>query len=221
VAPAWVRSRLVRAEEEPSSSGREAHHGGCYDGSIQASSSNHAPVTALPDSDGEPVFDWNSAQLLQRILLTNDGTLTDTLESAFLEPIDLVRLDIRLTQAPAAVPVLEIEAGDAVMERKILLRGQRSGVNYAYAESLLAVDRLDSVFRDQLIHSNMPLGRLWLENRLETWKQRLTIFRRAVPELAGYFGIDAQVELLGRSYRVFNNRRPIILITEYFPQQYS
>jgi chorismate-pyruvate lyase len=166
-------------------------------------------------------FDPTSAELLQRILLTNDGTLTDTLESAFLEKIDLVRLDIQVLPTPVAVPVLELDAGAQVMERKILLQGHRSRVNYAYAESVIAVERLDPVFRDQLIHSDMPLGRLWLENRLETWKQRLDIFRHPAAQLAVHFGIDPRVELLGRSYRVFNNRRPIILITEYFPQRYE
>jgi chorismate-pyruvate lyase len=174
-------------------------------------------------NSGDPLlsFDLSLVALLQRILLTTDGTLTDTLEAAFLEKIDLVRLEISVSQAPAAVPDLELGAGAAVMERKILLRGKRSGVNYVYAESLLALDRLDSVFRDQVVHSDMPLGRLWQEHRVETWKQRLEIFRRPAAGLAGHFGIDPEVEILARSYRVFNNRQPIIRITEYFPQSYS
>lgn len=187
----------------------------CYDVLIEASAPSDASVSVPPD------FDSNSAELLQRILLTNDGTITDILEAAFRERIDLVRLDIRVVQTPVAVPVLEIEVGDSAMERKILLRGQRSRINYAYAESLIAVDRLDSLFRDELITSDIPIGRLWLEHRLETWKQRLDIFRRPANELAVHFGIHSEVELLGRSYRVFNNRRPIMLITEYFPQHYE
>jgi chorismate-pyruvate lyase len=165
-------------------------------------------------------FDLSPIALLQRILLTTDGTLTDTLEVAFLEKIDLVRLDIRRSQTVAAVPELELEEGAEMMERKILLRGRRSGVNYVFAKSLLALDRLDSRFRDKLVNSDMPLGRLWQEHRLETWKQKLNICRRPAAELAVHFGIDSQVEILARSYRVFNNRRPIMWITEYLPQRY-
>jgi chorismate-pyruvate lyase len=173
-------------------------------------------------NSGDPIQSVNVNQfaLLQRILLTTDGTLTDTIEVAFLEKIDLVRLAILVSQATVSVPELDLEKGATLMERKILLRGRRSGVNYVYAESVLAVDRLDSLFRDQLVNSDMPLGRLWLEHRLETWKERLEIVRRPAAELSVHFGIDPQVEILGRTYRVFNNRRPIMTITEYFPQRY-
>jgi chorismate-pyruvate lyase len=178
-------------------------------------------INLLSNPCPKPSLNLQSTELLQRILLTNDGTLTDILESAFLESIDLVRLETRLTQASTAVPALELEAGAAVMERKILLQGQRTGVNYAYAESIIATDRLEPDFLYQLIHLDIPIGRLWLENRLETWKQRLEMFRCPAGELAMHFAIDSHVELLARSYRVFNNRRPIILISEYFPQHYE
>ena len=39
-------------------------------------------------------FDASSLDLLQRVLLVSDGTLTDTLEAAFLEPISLRKIVI-------------------------------------------------------------------------------------------------------------------------------
>src|SRR5438128_1395160 len=103
--------------------------------------------------------------LLQRVLLMNDGTLTDALEAAFLEPIALVKLAIDLHDTAHPFPLIDLPAGSAIMERKILLRGETTGTTYIYAESTLALDRLDPTFRDQLVNSKLPLGRLWIDHK--------------------------------------------------------
>ena len=52
------------------------------------------------------------------------------------------------------------------------LRGSRSGTNHVYAESLIAADRLGPAFRRGLVESDVPLGRLWIEQKLE--RQRVS-----------------------------------------------
>jgi len=49
-----------------------------------------------------PIEDFNirSLSLVQRILVTTDGTLTETLAAIFLEPIELVKLEVTITQTP-------------------------------------------------------------------------------------------------------------------------
>jgi chorismate-pyruvate lyase len=151
-------------------------------------------------------FDSRSLPLLQRILLVCDGTLTDTIEAAFQEPIILHKVEVTVARATEHVPELAIEPGAEVMRRRIELRGGNSGRVYVQAESLLALDHLPEGFRRDLVESNVPLGRLWSDYRLETWKELLTVRR--------------EDEMLTRTYRVISGGRPIMRITESFPVAY-
>ncbi len=168
------------------------------------------------DWDG---FDVRSLPALQRVLLTSDGTLTDALEAAFLEPMTLLKIGTETSAAASGVPELDLAAGAPVMLRKILLRGGRTGATYLYAESRIVLDRLPPEFRERLTGSDVPLGRLWAEHRLETRKEILRVWRRPAAELSVHFGGAEQASLLVRSYRVFSGGRPIMLITEYFPEE--
>lgn len=160
----------------------------------------------------------NLSQLttIQRILLTTDGTLTDLLECYLLEPIQVTKL--------AELPIfitspnpLEIAPETEASERKILLQGQHSGQNWLYAESFIVNERLQQQFNHGLSNSNKPIGKLWSEHRVETFKEALYYFSEPAGELAGYFNIQPSDVLLCRTYRVFSQRQPIMLITEKFP----
>ena len=109
-----------------------------------------------------PIEDFNihSLSLVQRILVTTDGTLTETLAAMFLEPIELVKLAVTITQTPHPVPPLELEAGANVMQRQIVLRGSKSGTPYVYAEVVIATDQLPPRLRDDLLEGRVPLGAL-------------------------------------------------------------
>ena len=96
-------------------------------------------------------FDVNSLDPLQRVLLVTDGTLTEILEANFFERIRLVKVSQRVIAATASHTLLDPNPGEVLIERKILLRGEESHRNYAYAESLIAVDRLGPSFRDALL----------------------------------------------------------------------
>jgi len=160
-------------------------------------------------------FDARSLPLLQRILLVCDGTLTDTIEAAFQEPIVLHKVDVAVSAAATPTPELSIQSGAQVMHRRILLRGESTGRNYVYAQSLLALDHLPAGFRRDLVESNVPLGRLWSDYRLETWKELLSVER--APATSAYFPAG---DLLTRTYRVISAGRPIMRITESFPASY-
>jgi len=166
-------------------------------------------------------FDASSLDLLQRVLLVNDGTLTDTLEAAFLEPIALCKVSIDTAPAERAMAELELGAGAPVMTRRILLCGESSGRNYVYAESWLALDRLPPRFREELVESDAPMGRLWSEHRLETWKELLAVRIHKMGGLARYFDSTEDADCLIRRYRVISGGRPLMVITEYFPARYG
>jgi chorismate-pyruvate lyase len=165
-------------------------------------------------------FDASSLDLLQRILLVTDGTLTDTLEAAFLEPIGLRKIALDILTATARVDELEICPGQPLLQRKILLYGETSLRPYVYAESLLALDRLPAKFREELIHSDTPMGRLWSEHKMETWKELLTVGRYRTEKLAGYLGTEPGADCLMRRYRLISGGLPLMTIEEHFPAKY-
>jgi chorismate-pyruvate lyase len=166
-------------------------------------------------------FDLESIDVLQRVLLITDGTLTEILEAWRLERIVLVKLAHQTLRGPESDKLLEVDEGDQVLERRILLRGEESRINYVYAESLIAVDRLAPGFRSDLLHSNIPLGQLWLSHRLETLKEMVAIRRQPAGQLSEYFKIGAEASIFVRTYRVFSGSIPVMLITEHFPSTYS
>lgn len=156
----------------------------------------------------------------QRILLTTDGTLTEILEAYLLEKIQLVKLSEELIKIAKPIPALDLEVNTQIINRKVLLRGKISLNNFIYAESIIVPERLDSRFKSRLIESQEPIGRLWLEHKLETFKEIIDSGIETSEELFHYFNISKEDKMLSRTYRVFSNRQPIIMITEKFPESY-
>jgi chorismate-pyruvate lyase len=161
-------------------------------------------------------LDLSALEPLQRVLLTTDGTLTDILEAVFLERINLVKVRQRTVPASQSHAWIEPADGETILERNVILRGARTGRNYVYAESAVAIDRLSAAFRRDLLESDSPLGRLWIEHRLETCKELLDVrCERESGTAAELWPFETAV--LRRTYRVFTARRPLIVITERFP----
>ena len=156
----------------------------------------------------------------QRILLTTDGTLTDILEAYLFEQIRVAKLSEAFVVTTADVPLLEMGQGTEVIDRRILLQGRISHRNFIYAESIIVPDRLDELFRNELLKTRMPIGKIWLEHKVETFKEIVRSGREPAGELATYFDIAPGDYLLFRSYRVISNRKATMLITEKFPERY-
>ena len=155
-----------------------------------------------------------------RILLTTDGTLTEILEAYFLERIQLIKLAEATHAAEYAVPALNVQVGDEIIERKIALQGATSGINFVYAESIIVVNELDDSMKDGLLRSKTPIGRLWLEHKMETFKEMMYINREEAGAIAPLFEIAVDAPILSRAYRVFTRRKPVIMITEKFPDRF-
>jgi chorismate-pyruvate lyase len=162
-------------------------------------------------------FDLNTFGPLQRLLLVCDGTLTDVLQAALHQPIGLVKLSITESAASAPIPDLDIQPGDRVMERKILLSSQTTGEVFVYAESVLAADRLPAKFYEDLTASVHPLGRLWSSHRLETFKELLHVTRSPAYDCSEHFPRVEPGGLIARTYRVICGGKPAMLISECFP----
>ena len=156
----------------------------------------------------------------QRILLTTDGTLTKILEAYLLESIQIVKLSEKVVYLAEDILSLDLIKGSRVIERKILLQEATSKRNLIYAESILALERLDKNFKDELLKSKIPMGKLWLEHKLETFKEIIDSRKESAENLSDYFKITKEDKMLSRTYRVFSDRQPIILIIEKIPASY-
>jgi chorismate-pyruvate lyase len=159
----------------------------------------------------------SSLTQLQRVLIVTDGTLTEILEAAFLERIRLVKISQEIVSFTTPHAHVDYAQGEAFLERKILLQGTKSTKNYVYAESVIAINRLPPRFHEELVRSDTPLGQLWLEHRLETFKELLEVRLERAGERGKHFNCDASGMLLARTYRVSSAAVPVITITECFP----
>jgi chorismate-pyruvate lyase len=116
---------------------------------------------------------------------------------------------------------LDLPTGAPLLRREILLYGETSGRAYVYAESILALDRLPPRFREELMHSDTPMGRLWSEHKMETWKELLTVARHPVQKLTPHLGVAAGADCLVRRYRLISGGRPLMVIEENFPARWD
>jgi chorismate-pyruvate lyase len=163
----------------------------------------------------------SSLSIFQRILLTTDGTVTDILESYLSEPIQLVKLSEALITLEQDIPAMQLKTGAEVIKRKILLRGRISRKTFIFADSIIVLDRLDEDFRNELLKTKTPIGKLWLEHRIESFKEIVDSGKEApTEELSHYFQLQPNINLFFRTYCVFSNSQAIMMITEKFPENY-
>lgn len=156
----------------------------------------------------------------QKILLTTDGTVTDILEAYLFEQIRIVKLSEQLIALDHDIPSIELKKGAEVVIRKVLLQGKISRKNFIYADSIIIPEKLDERFREALLETKMPIGKIWFEQRVETFKEILSSSKEPAGELAEYFNIQLSDNLLTRTYCVVTNRKPVMMITEKFPESY-
>jgi chorismate-pyruvate lyase len=156
----------------------------------------------------------------QRILLTTDGTVTDILEAYLFEQIRVVKLSEHLVSLAHEIPSMDLKEGTEVIVRKILLQGKISRKNVIYAESIIVPEKLEEKFRKALLETKVPIGKIWFEQKVETFKEILDSQKELAGDLADYFNIERSDEMLSRTYRVVTNRQTVMTITEKFPESY-
>ena len=162
----------------------------------------------------------SSLSIFQRILLTTNGTVTDILEAYLFEQIQLVKLSENLVDMDYDLPTMQIKKGDPTIEREILLRGKISRRNFIYAHTIVFTNNLDERFKNELLNTKTPIGKLWFEQKVENFKEIIDSGKEPAQELANYFCIEPDENLLFRAYSVYSQGKPTMIITEKFPESY-
>ena len=162
----------------------------------------------------------SSLSTFQRILLTTDGTVTDILESYLFEQIRVFKLSEKLISIDKELASMNVKVGTDVILRKVLLQGKISRKNVIYAESIVIPENMEEKFRKALLETKIPIGKIWFEQRVETFKEILDTKKELAGDLAHYFGIEPSDKMLSRTYRVVTDGKPVMTITEKFPESY-
>jgi len=186
-------------------------------------------------------LDLNALSPVLRTLLTTDGTVTETLAALYGEEVGVRVLsqgfaarsegeapeldatpDTRAAGPGVAGPRV---AGPRELDRTIVLVGAESGRAYAAARSRIVPDALPAGLQAGLLERREPLGKLMLEHRLETFREVVACGRcpaAAAPGLEGVaadaLGMRPDAPVAWRTYRVISGGRPVMSITEVFPE---
>ncbi len=155
--------------------------------------------------------------VMQRILLTTDGTVTHVLEAYSAEAMRVIKLQQSNEVETAAEPGLEMAEPERVVRRTILLRGASTQENYLFAHSVILADRLPPVVSQGLVTTDGPIGKLLIESRMETFREVLECSQEPAGGIGAHFGLGPSAVLVSRTYRVMSAERPVMLITEKFP----
>jgi chorismate-pyruvate lyase len=164
--------------------------------------------------------DPTGVDLLQRLLLATDGTVTQFLATSTGEPIEAVQLSQRVRVLDGKRMDLQLGTGQCVLDRRVLLRGAASGRNFLHGESVIALGRVPRAVRTGLLRGDTPIGLLLRQDRTETFREILWSVKVVHPGIAAYFLLAEGTPLLSRRYRVWIDHRPAMLITETFPHSY-
>jgi len=166
----------------------------------------HQPMTGIDD-----------LSLFQRILLATDGTVTDLLALYTGEAIRVTKLEQSVMTGRARAELQHPEPA-RLLQRRILLSGAKQ--NYLYADSQFLFERFSAWMQQQLLETDRPIGLLWKEARLETFREVIAQGVEPDGAIAQHFGLPATEPFVARTYLVHHGGRPLGAITEKWPSSW-
>ncbi len=152
--------------------------------------------------------------LFQRILLATDGTVTDLIALYTGEAIRVTKLEQSVVTG-AARAELGCEGTTQLLQRRILLCGTQQ--NYLYADSQFVFERFSAWMQQQLLETDRPIGLLWKEARLETFREIIAQGIEPGGAIAQHFGLPPTAPFVARTYLVHHGGQPLGAITEKWP----
>ena len=155
--------------------------------------------------------------LFQKVLLATDGTVTDLIALYYEEPIRVIKLEqsVRLEASPAE---LACDKATRILRRTILLSGAVK--IYMHAESGFVFDRMSPWLQEQMLSTDLPVGLLWKQSRLETFREMLGSSVGPREAIAPLFGLSESEPFVSRSYRIHHAGKPLGMISETWPLSY-
>jgi beta-ribofuranosylaminobenzene 5'-phosphate synthase len=156
---------------------------------------------------------------VQKMLLGTDGSVTNLLEVVTESPIEIETLVQKVVPADEAVArELQVNPGEEVNFRVVLLKKANSQEALVYAISYTPLKRLDASFKDDLTKADIPIGVILKKHRIESRRDITSAaFLPAGQEHCRAFGVFPREIMLTRSYKIIRYGQPLIAIRETFP----
>ncbi len=156
----------------------------------------------------------DSLNMFQRVLLLTDGTVTDLISAFTGEAIRVAKLEQYIRVAPAP-DMLQCGASSRLLRRKVLLRGRDRA--YVYADSTFVFARLSEKIQHQLLTTDYPIGLMWKDERLESYREIVELRIESCAEVAVHFDLPESTLCGLRTYLVHRSGLPLGAITEKWP----
>ncbi len=162
---------------------------------------------------------WNHLNPLERVLLATDGSFTLLLGAITNEPIKTVPLTQSVHTLEQPHTQLQLETGDRILKRHVLLKAASSDRTLVYGASTIVLSRLSSYIRQMLAEGSKPIGLLLRQAGIETHRElhdwgRCETSHFAAKHLSGQ-------TLLFRTSIAYANGLPLMVVSEYFTEALS
>jgi chorismate-pyruvate lyase len=153
------------------------------------------------------------------MLLSTDGGVTSLLEACFGATVVVQPLSNAVDRRLPGVRDLELEPGEPILRRRVVLRLAPSGRPLLCAGSDVALERFDKRARQALLLGTVPIGRVLRQAALDTRRQLLRVaVDRATTADAAQLGLRRDVPLFERTYRILAADGPLAVVTERIPE---
>jgi len=159
----------------------------------------------------------NGLSLFQKTLLVTDGTVTNLLKLYTQKKITIEKINQEIVLSGIKESKL-CEHETPVLKREILLSHKKE--NYVYANSFFIFENMSRKSQYALLETDRPIGLLWKEERIHTFRDIIEIRVELCDNLTSFFDVPRGTKFLARTYLVYNNNNKLGMITEKFPITY-
>ena len=130
----------------------------------------------------------------QQLLLMTDGSVTTLLEVITGKPVVVTTLLQQVVEADAErASALDVEEGDNINYRVVVLKNDDDHQPLIYAESYTPIARLKKEFRHDLMKADIPIGRIMNQRKIESRREIRRIEIVCNEEVSELFGVAQNV----------------------------
>ena len=151
-----------------------------------------------------------------KALLATDGSVTALLEAFTGGPVHLVGL----RQGPQDAGVrdaylLRILSGERLNRREVFLVDQKER-KLEYAVSVTPLSRLSPESRDDVLHTDLPIGKILALHGLESRREILSAGFTQDEDVLGLLELHEGAVVPWREYLIIHHAQPLMKVIEYF-----
>ncbi|VUT24697.1 MAG: Beta-ribofuranosylaminobenzene 5'-phosphate synthase [Candidatus Methanolliviera sp. GoM_oil] len=173
----------------------------------------------LVDKIREIEGDLGGLSAQQKLLLTTDGSITNTLEILIGGEVGIETLHQKIVEADEKIAEkLGVANEDEINERIVRIYNKKNNKPLIYAISYAPLRRADKDFSEDLFSADIPIGKIMEKYKIESRREIKDIdYTRANEELSKIFGVFEEEILLRRNYSIIRKGEILIDIYEIFP----